>query len=226
MLTLVGIAHRCTQESERFFHRQSHDPRYCFELFRRAILHANQRAWEHAYTIYRPLVTGWVKRHSAFPISGEEAQYFVNRAFEKMWSALTPDKFDRFSNLKSLLGYLQMCVHSAVIDETRSSGPDIEDVDDDQLATRREVKGSSIEDRALSRAQRETFWHLIEERLKNEKERLVVHGSFVLNLKPRELYADFQHMFQDVNEIYRVKQNVLARLRRDRDLAELLGPDA
>jgi hypothetical protein len=62
--------------------------------------------------------------------------------------------------------------------------------------------------------------------LHDEKERRVVYGSFVLALKPRELYAQFQDTFRDVNEVYRVKENVLARLRRDAELAELLGRDA
>lgn len=88
LLTLPGLALRCGQESERFFRRQDYDPRYCFELFRRAILHRNSQAWEIIYTQYRPLVAGWVERHPTFPTSHEENEYFVNRAFEKMWTAL------------------------------------------------------------------------------------------------------------------------------------------
>ena len=60
-----------------------------------------------------------MQRHAAFPASGEEAQYFVNRAFDKLWTAMTPQKFERFPDLKSLLRYLQMCVHSAIIDHVR-----------------------------------------------------------------------------------------------------------
>jgi hypothetical protein len=45
-LTLSGIAHRCAQESDRFFNRQAHDPGFCYELFRRAIQNRNQMAWE------------------------------------------------------------------------------------------------------------------------------------------------------------------------------------
>lgn len=93
LLTLTGVAHRCSQETDLFFQQRSYDPQFCFELLRRAIVHCNERAWELAYDQYRSQVIGWVARHSAFPTSGEEVQYFVNRAFEKMWVALTPDKF-------------------------------------------------------------------------------------------------------------------------------------
>jgi hypothetical protein len=48
-----------------------------------------------------------------------------------------------------------------------------------------------------------------------------VYGSFVLALKPRDLYAQFRDTFRDVREVYRVKERVLARLRRDAELEKL-----
>lgn len=226
LLSLGSIAQRCAQETDLFFRRQAYDPRYCFELFRRAILHSNERAWEFVFHQYHPLVASWVKRHSAFSSTGEEIQYFVNRAFERMWSALTPEKFDHFSDLKAVLSYLQMCVHSAIIDAVRLAGPTTVDIDHKTLALKSRTPGSSIEDRALQRAQNEELWRLINERMGNEKERLVVYGSFVLALKPRQLHSQFQGSFESVQEIYRIKQNVLARLRRDRALRKFLGDGA
>lgn len=225
-LTLGGLAHRCTRETERFFRDESYDPRYCFELFRRAILDRNERAWELVYRQYCPLVISWVERHSALPASDEETQYFVNRAFEKMWSAVPPEKFDRFPNLKSLLRYLQMCVHSAIVDEVRSPDPPTVDTEDEGVPALIESRSDSIERRALTRAQREDFWQSVNERLKNEKERVVVHGSFVLALKPRELHAEYPSLFDDVTDIYRIKQNVMSRFRRDDELQKLLVGDA
>ena len=48
-LTLAGVAHRCARETELFFQRQSYDPRYCCELFRRAIVDRDQGTWELVY---------------------------------------------------------------------------------------------------------------------------------------------------------------------------------
>ena len=95
LLALASIAHRCARETESFFQRQLHDPTYCYELFRRAIVDRCQPAWDVIYAQYRPLVAGWVERHPASAISGEEVQFFVNRAFEKMWAALDSAKFAR-----------------------------------------------------------------------------------------------------------------------------------
>ena len=222
-LALASIAHRCTRETEAFFQRRAHDPAYCYELFRRAIVDRCQPAWDVIYAQYRPLVAGWVERHPAFAFSGEEVQFFVNRAFEKMWAALDAAKFARFPNLKSLLRYLQMCVHSAIVDQSRKAEQAAASVPVESLAERSVADGPRHDDPALAEVYRQEFWEQINARLNDERERRVVYGSFVLGLKPRELHARYQDSFGDVKDVYRVKENVLARLRRDGELAEILG---
>jgi hypothetical protein len=222
-LTLTGIAHRCAQESDHFFRREPHDPRYCFELFRRAALHHNQHAWELIYSQYRPLVVNWVQRHPLFAESGEEADYFVNGAFEKVWSRLTPAAFDRFPDLKSILRYLQMCVNSAIVDFARAR---------EQAARLDEVEPADLADdksagrgEAFSHLEREELWGWLHAQLKDTKEEQAVYGTYVLGLKPQELYTHYRDTFRDVNEVYRVKENVLDRLRRDKSAEEFLtGP--
>lgn len=222
-LTLAGIAHHCTQESDRFFKRQPHDPRYCFELFRRAVLHHNQHAWELLYNQYRPLVAGWVQRHPLFAGCDEEADYFVNGAFEKMWSRLTPATFERFPDLKSILRYLQMCVNSAIVDFARAR---------EQAGRLEEVEPAALTDsktagrnNAFSHLEQVELWDWLQAQLKDTKEERAVYGTYVLGLKPQELYAHYRDTFRDVNEVYRVKENVLDRLRRDKSAEEFLsGP--
>ena len=53
----------------------------------------------------------------------------------------------------------------------------------------------------------------------------MVYGYFVLALKPRELCDPYPHTFRNVQHVYRVKENVLARLRRDGLLEALFGQD-
>jgi DNA-directed RNA polymerase specialized sigma24 family protein len=221
-LSLSGIAHRCTKETELFFAHRRHDPRPCFELFRRAIADSCQRAWDLVYLQYHALVNGWVQRHSSFPACGEEAAYLVNRAFEKMWSAMTPDKFSRFPELKSVLRYLQMCAHSAIIDAVRMTPPPGVDVEAEMLPVGGAPGGRPVDDHALAQVHRREFWAAIKARLNDEEEQCVVYGSYVLGLKPRQLLDEYPNTFQDVQAIYRVKENVLARLRRDEALHAFL----
>jgi DNA-directed RNA polymerase specialized sigma24 family protein len=222
---LAEVARRCAQETTRFFRGQDSDARFCYELFRRALLEHDEGAWELLYTQYGPLIAGWVKRHPAFPSSGEDSAYFVNRALEKLWAAVPPERFSRFPDLPALLRYLQMCVHSAILDHVRRTERLAVCVLDDVGAAGNPAD-VTVEDEVLAHSYREEFWREIERRLHGEKERCVVYGAFVLALKPRELLARFPNTFRDVREVYGIKENVLARLSRDDDLRKLLGLDA
>jgi len=222
-LPLTRLAEHCAQESELFFRRQACDPRFCFELFRRAIQERLPCAWELIYDQYHSLVTRWVNRHPSFPSTGEETAYFVNRAFERMWSALTPKKFDNFPDLKSLLRYLQMCVHSVIIDYTRLS--ERATLETELKTAEEDIRqhGSGVEEQVLSRNQSQAFWNRVQRCLHNDKERRIMYGFFVLGLKSQEVYASSRDVFKNVDEVYRTKQNLLARLRRDPELLELFG---
>jgi DNA-directed RNA polymerase specialized sigma24 family protein len=221
-LSLGGVQHRCAEESERFFQRRSCDPRFCFELFRRAVLEHDQHAWEMIHHQYYPLVMSWVQRHGLLQALDEEADYFANRAFEKMWAAFSPQKFRQFPDLKSILRYLQMCVHSVIVDYARGSEQStlIEDSEREPLVLRNPGQ-SSLEEKVFTRRQAAELWQWINARLKDDKERAVIYGSFVMDMKPSEVFDAYTHLFRDVREIYTTKENVLARLRRDGSLKEL-----
>jgi hypothetical protein len=223
---LASVAQRCEQETDRFFRRQLYDPWFCFELFRRAIVDQCQRAWECIYAQYQVQVTGWVRKHAAFSSSGEEVSYLVNRTFERMWGALTPEKFARFDTLPALLRYLQMCVHSVLLDLVRAveRAGVVSGIERPERVGERTAP--AVETLVLDRAQREAFWQAICARLKNDKERWVVYGLYVMGYKPRELYAQHSDRFRSIDEVYRVRENLIARLRRDADLANSFGWDA
>ena len=222
-MPLADLADWCTHQTQLYFQHQSHDPRYCFELFRRAIRERDQPAWELICIQYQALVAGWVRQHSRFEESGEEVQYFVNGAFGKIAISLTPDRFTGFSDIGSLLRYLKMCVHSVIVDyhrlvEQERFAP-LED------ASEEESSEPAPEEETMHRSEQRAFWDLIRSRLQDEKERAVIYGSFVLALKPQELLELFRNLFGDIDEIYRVKQNIIARLRRDPEFRNLFGPD-
>jgi hypothetical protein len=80
-----------------------------------------------------------------------------------------------------------------------------------------------VERSVMQREGRQRFWQLLETRLKDERERRLVYGLFVLDLKPRQLLEEFNGLFRDVQEIYRLKENVMERLRRDSDFQDALN---
>jgi DNA-directed RNA polymerase specialized sigma24 family protein len=222
-LTISGLRHRCAEESDRFFRQQPYDPWYCFELFRRAILEQNERAWDMLYRQYRPLVTGWVERNATFSRFNEQPDFFVNRAFEKFWSAVTPEKFPDFPELKSLLRYLQMCVHSVIIDYARRAerARQLDEGDEERLET---VMMGEVdpEAEALERVENAGLWRWIAERLNDDRERVLLYASFVLAMKPAEVLESYPQQFTDIREVYTTKENLMARLRRDGELQQRL----
>ena len=220
-MAVAELAHKCAQETDLYFNHHDYDSSYCFELFRRAIQESNQSAWESICIQYQPLVTGWVKKHRGFETTGEQIEYFVNGAFGKIAATLTPVRFDGFPNIGSLLRYLKMCVHSVIVDYQRT----VERANFYPLEDAAEEASTepATEDQALDRSHDEALWEWMNAWLEDEKERRVIYGLFVLALKPQELYEHFRNLFAEVDEIYRVKQNVIARLRRDPELRKFLG---
>ena len=213
------VAQHCARETRAYFNRQGYNPDYCYELFRRAIVNQDEAAWAAVYEQYGPLVRGWIRRHAAFPYCREEIQYFVNRAFEKMWASIPQDKFHSYPNLQSLLRYLQLCVNSTIIDHTRANNPEMEGRNP---APPNPQPQPEIEAQVIRRARRQRIWDFITTRLKDKRERIVVVESFASGLKPRQIMEYHQDLFTDVGDVYRIKENFLARLQRDPEIASLL----
>lgn len=226
-LPLNDLAKRCAEETDRFRMRQNNNSQFCFELFRRAISERDQFAWDMICSQYKPLIADWwVKPSRGFRASGEDLDEIVNRTYEKFWSALTPEKFTKFSDLKPLLNYLKLCVESVIIDHNRKIEPPSQYPEDDESVIWGKDPGPVPEEQIMDAENSRTFWEWIDARLQDEKERVVVYGSFDLDLKPQEIYRKFQDMFPHVDEVYTIKQNVLARLRRDPDFRKFLGWNA
>jgi len=221
-LGISDLARNCAEETQLFFQHRDHDTRYCFELFRRAIHENDQHAWEIIFSQYQSLVTGWVKQHQGFETSGEEAQFFVADAFAKISSILKPEKLDQFSDLRALLRYLKMCVHSVITDYNRRVDRSNLDISIEDIQYEIEADNPAPETVVLERFDNKTVWTQLNERLNDEKERLVIHGIFVLALKPRELCDQYKNVLPNVEEVYRIKQNVMARLRRDKEFRKFL----
>lgn len=216
---LAEIAQKCHEETEKFFKRLTPDTRYCYDLFRRALARRDGDALAYLITNYTPLVDGWVRTHPGFADCHEEASYFVAAAFEKFWRAVPPARFGDFPTVKKLLRYLKLCVWSSVIDHLRTLD-DTASIDDDGHGQPLEP---AVSEPPLSRAERAELWAEVMRRAQDPKEQVIAHACLALQMKPAEVFKEYPGVFESVREIYRVKQNLLERLRRDQDLRRYLG---
>ncbi len=226
MTSLQALAQQCAQETHRFFQRQAQNTRYCLELFHRAIVAKQEEAWELVYQQYEPQVTKWVLRHPSFPSTGETADYFVNLAFLRLWTAITPAKFAEFNDIKEVMRYLQLCVHSVIIDHLRARPSATIGFEEHEAQRILSEHGIRIDVKVLNKVQQEKLWEIIKTRLQNDKERFIFDCCYKLDMKPGEIFQQCGDQFRDVREIYRIKENILARLRRDKEIQAFLQQNA
>jgi DNA-directed RNA polymerase specialized sigma24 family protein len=220
-LPLSVLAHNCAQQTLLFFQRVASDTRYCLEIFRRAIVDKNEQAWALLHDTYRDQIQRWVRRHPAFRACHEDEDYFVNRSMEKFWQAIPPAQFDRFPDISHLLSYLQMCVNSTICGYLRTRARTKYEVDLDEAEEH--ASKELLEEDVLTQKQGKELWSMVIERLNNDKEIQVAYESFLLDLKPGDIFIRHAEAYENPKEIYRIKENILSRLRRDSDLLNKIG---
>jgi RNA polymerase sigma factor (sigma-70 family) len=221
-LSVNDLARSCAAETQKFLHQSASDDRYCLELFRRAIVGRDDDAWACLYQQYAPLVLTWVNQHqSATALLGQEGSApLVNAVFAKFAQALTPAKMANFTSLAALLKYLKMCVHSVIADEIRArQSRQYEETLD---AIEQEPASDDPAEDVISGLSMQHLWQVIQEELNGEDERLLIYLAYVQGMKPAEICAQQRHHFTTVEDVYRVKRNVLERLRRNQRLLALL----
>jgi hypothetical protein len=78
----------------------------------------------------------------------------------------------------------------------------------------------------IDRIDAPAFWCLIEEHLRDVRDRLLVHLTYELGLRPAEIQERHPDQFPSVRDVYRITRNILDRLRRSTSLATWLNLDA
>jgi hypothetical protein len=207
----------CRRETDRFRRGEPSCDEYCFELFRRAVCDQDESAWAVVVAQYRGIVQAWVQRQGW---GSDDADYWVNRTFDRFWTAVRPERFGQFESLSRVLKYLQMCAATAVLDERRSQRAtpheSLEEVIEGHPETERAPAGHSgdVESGVLDRLTGKELWAAIVREVVDEDERTVLYCSYALDMKPAEIGARRRDLFPTVADVYRVKRNVLERLRR------------
>lgn len=216
-IDVPGLARRCQEETDRYLRGEAFSERFCFELFRRAIVERVDAAWAGVYAQYSSLVRIWLKTR----MDEDEG---VNAAFERFWHAVDAAKFARFGSLAAVLSYLKMCVHTTVLDHARAQRQNTLDMD---LDTIQSVSApDSVEGTVGERLAAAELWRQVSEVLTQEAERRVIYLSYVVGLTPREIQARHGREFPRVDEIYRYKRSALDHLRHSPALHTFIAAPA
>ena len=190
------------------------------ELFRRAIADADEEAWEAVVALYRGLLIAQSARQVVRSLVDEDAGFCVDRAFQRFWRATRARGIHEFQDLASILKYLKMCLASVLLDEARVRRRQA-CVSIDDLAPDAFVSTDPSAEVVANIAQVD-LWKAIDREIRNDAERLVVRLSFAAGFSPREIRALHPEVFADVSEVYRLKRNLIERLRRSKAISDLM----
>jgi DNA-directed RNA polymerase specialized sigma24 family protein len=210
---LHDLVAACGEETARFGRGRPSSGGAGFELFRRAICERDDGAWDAVVGQYRGLVRSWIRQQPASTATGAGGDELAIRAFERLWMAVGPERFGQFLDLASLLGYLKMCAHSVVVDEVRARrSTQVGALD--ELPAAADVEAPAVDTTVERRTAVHELWTAILGEVPDESERLLVYLTFALDLKPGEIHDRHPDRYPTVADVYRLKRNVLDRLRR------------
>jgi DNA-directed RNA polymerase specialized sigma24 family protein len=220
LMPVAELARCCAEEMARYRRGQCSDPRYCYELFRCALVEQDEEAWAAVYSQYHRLVCRWLGDAPGDPDG------LVNETFERLWRAIPPDRFGDFSTLGGILEYLKRCARCVAVDARRRE--ERKQAEEAALA-RMQVWGGgkkpSLSEQALDAIVGEQLIEYARERLHGLGEKLAFHASFEWNLRPGAIAERWPDIFASAREVSRIKERILRRLRRDEGLRALLGMD-
>ncbi len=212
-LSIANLQQRCQEQSERFFKRLHYDASYCYEIFHRAIVNRNDLAWEALVSQYTPQLRRWFYAHPSHHNSDEDAEYFINGVFLRFYKAIGPQRFLQFDSLAQVLQYLRLTLHNQITDDLRKQRAPQVNLDDVY-----NVAATSSADSSLDKRE---FWSLLEAHTNNPQELALVDLMLAKQMKPAEIVAARPDLFETVTQVYRNKENMMGRWRRNQKLRDL-----
>jgi hypothetical protein len=214
------------------------DERYCLELIRRIAASQDSPAWAVLYAQFAPLVLSWLARgargREAIAIEGPDV--LVNLSFTKLWGALRSGT-KRFNTVGEFLSYLKACTASVLADWWRelpstlrpgneaiedTSGSDRDAPEPGSQGYRAAAAALSDDpaDEVIARLSFLELYEIVQGALQDEAERAIVNLSLLCDFTPKAIYQERQDLFPSVEDVYRVKRNVLERLQRNRQVRD------
>jgi hypothetical protein len=209
-MSLVALTECSMREMGRYRRKESSDDRYCLEILRRAVMQRDNDAWVVLQRQFSDNVRLWLGGHSHrdLALRYEGDQTYIDDTFRRFWQAVS-DQSLSFSTIASALSYLKLCLHCAIMDTLRAfARVNVERMPD---------YGHPDEPQFEDHYHENELWETIKSILPGEREQRVAYLHFHCNLKPREIIRYCPGEFQNEEEIYRLKRNIMERILRNVD---------
>jgi DNA-directed RNA polymerase specialized sigma24 family protein len=212
-MSLTALANRCMSEIENYRRKESYNDLYCLEIFHRALLQRDNDAWNLLVDRFSPMVRSWVRSHPRRDAAcrHDSEENYVSKTFGRFWQAAAYNQAVRFTSLAAALSYLKTCLTGTILDTLRSyARADLSLNDPDHpIAEEPAVEDDTDDGHEL--------WNVISSLLPNAREQRLAYLLFHCGLKAREVVQFCGQEFSDVNEVYRLRRNIIERLMRNKD---------
>ncbi|NDJ77121.1 MAG: sigma-70 family RNA polymerase sigma factor [Chloroflexi bacterium] len=208
------LAEKCAMQTQNYLAQRENDPRFCYELLRRALVEGASEALTHVYQIYLPLAGRWARRHPSFDLTDESAGFFASTALGNFYFALRGNSLATFETLSRVLSYLKACVHSAIMQHLRTHPIVTQPLPE----TGGPVAVNQQLDKHLTA---DELWSLVRSIVTDPDDQLLVHCRFVLDMKPAEIAEQYPSRWSTAREVSVALQRIRRWLRKDPMLRQL-----
>ena len=207
-MSTQALAVRCRREINSYRRGETQELPSGLELFYRARTQHDGVALNALRQCFSEFIQNWIRRHPQKEVVCrlESEEYYAAQAFELFWQAVLHRQVPECATLPTVLACLQASVNGVILDALRtfsqSSKSAFLETDD---------AGESVVERNGNRA---TLWENIQSMLPNEREQRVAYLLFHCGLQPGDIVRCDPREFSDVQEVVRLRHNIMKRLVR------------
>jgi len=209
-LSVSALVEQCQQEIQAYRRGEPFHEAYGLELLHRAIVRGDQAAWQGLQQCLGQMVRGWLRCHPsrAEAYRWESEENYVALTFARFWQATARQRL-AFETFAGALTYLRASLNGVILDILRA------------YSRPKEVPlseaGESGEPYREDQADSNQLWEILQTMLPNEREQRLAYLLYHCGLKPREVVRFCPQEWNDIQEIYRRRRNIMERLLRNAD---------
>ena len=223
VMPLTTLLELSLNELQRFRSKVSSDEHYALEIVRRALVEQTDEAWSALQQCFSETIRIWIRSHPSSDVAlmRDTEENYIAQTFSRFWVAVYQQHLV-FTTLPAALSYLHATLNGVLTDSLRSHL---------RLCSREvPLPASGLSNEPCASVEEplesEEIWEWIQALLYDERDRRVFFLLYCCGLKPREIVSRFPQEFAEVKEVYRLNQNIIGRLQRNRDrLRYLLDRD-
>jgi len=210
-MSLSALAERSMSEIDNYRRGEPSNDQYSLEIFRRAMLEGDSAAWTLLENRFKDFLLGSFRRHPKSEAASrlDSPENYVARAFARFWLAAVHNQQLEFTTLAAALHYLRGCLNSTIVDALRAYSR----VKEMALPEADYGWEPVVEDHDDGR----DLWEVLSGVLTSERERRLAYLLYRCNLKPRVIARVCPQEFHEVEEIYRLRRNIMERVQRNVD---------